>query len=182
MLGVVIGNDISLPRLQITKNLIKKYQKSPNIYLINEDARKLPEKIELSMLEKSKYDRIYRISDTPGKNQFIKFDKVLVDVECSHDGSLKHMLKYFIPPNLTQKSKKTSKNQPIVILSNKEKKRRARQKEAAKTASRSNSHKKTSGPWKISENGLWTFLDFLQFANYKKRSSQTRLKLSKSGG
>jgi 16S rRNA C967 or C1407 C5-methylase (RsmB/RsmF family) len=139
--GVVIGNDISLPRLQITKNLINKYQKSSKIYLLNQDARNLPGKIDLNMLKQSKYDHIYELSETQKEEKIVQIDKILVDVECSHDGSLKHILKYFLPQNF--KPKKTKTDQPIVILSNKEKKRRAKQNKI--NAKKSIFKKKTHG-------------------------------------
>ena len=100
--------------------------------MLNKDARKLPEYFNLSKFTKSNYEHIYNYDFDLDKKiksieqistENIKIDKVLVDVECSHDGSLKHMLKYF-----TENSEKTKKSVKVEKpISNREKKRRAKQ-------------------------------------------------------
>ena len=60
-------------RLNVARKLCKKYNLN-NVKLLQKDARLLT------------------------VNDFgFKFNKILVDVECSHDGSLKHILKYLSP-------------------------------------------------------------------------------------
>ena len=140
-LGIVIGNDISLPRLKITKNLINKYQKRAGIYLLNEDARALPQNFFLNAFEATVDEHIYSYRRSTEKTTGdeacpLPIDKVLVDVECSHDGSLKHMLKYFAPKN--QKKKKKSRQEPLFTISNREKKRRAKQARSAQSSLKSN--------------------------------------------
>jgi hypothetical protein len=99
--------------------------------LLNQDAKELPSKLYLPNFTPTESEFIfdYRInkeeSTFENKNQ-LKIQKVLVDVECSHDGSLKHVLKYFFHPTPFPKPKK-NKNTPDFIISNKEKKRRAKQ-------------------------------------------------------
>ena len=103
--GLVVGNDLSKERLQICNNFLEKHQIC-NTVLLNEDATTLT------------------YSDT-------LFDKVLCDVECSHDGSLKHILK-FIEKCGEKKSKKIKisedEKRALIIkdksISNKERKRR----------------------------------------------------------
>lgn len=131
----MIGNDISLPRLKITKNLINKYQDHARIFLLNEDARSLPKEFFLNRFEQSNEKHIFsynRSSKSTKDENFspIQIDKVLVDVECSHDGSLKHMLKYFAPKRM----KKKKKPQPLFSISNREKKRRAKQAQSTQTS------------------------------------------------
>ena len=100
----LFGNDISEARLNITKSLLKKYKKEEKIKLINKDARNLET-----------------------KDFGFKFDKILVDVECTHDGSFKHILKYINPRNpKKKKNKEIPKN-----LSKREQKRRALQKKVS---------------------------------------------------
>ncbi len=101
----IYGNDISLHRLNTCRSLLNKYRKQDRVVLINQDATKL----QLDLEEKP--------------------NKILVDVECSHDGSFKHILKYIEPKSL--KKKKILKiNQKI---SNREKKRREKQKKVEKS-------------------------------------------------
>ena len=102
-----MGNDLSKERLQICKKFLEKH-KILKTKLTNKDATTLT------------YDN----------NQTL-FDKVLCDVECSHDGSLKHILK-FIEKCDSKKSEKIKisdkeKRAQIVkdgSISNKERKRR----------------------------------------------------------
>ena len=73
--GTILGNDLSEHRLNIAKSLKQKYHpKRENIKFLNKDACELK-------------------SEDFG----ISLDKALVDVECSHDGSFKHVLKYIFP-------------------------------------------------------------------------------------
>jgi 16S rRNA C967 or C1407 C5-methylase (RsmB/RsmF family) len=150
--GILIGNDISLQRLTITKNLLKKYSTSKennNIILTQEDARQIPIQISTKTLYKTKHDFIFTYKNTnpqrkpkgnpemiPKKSKFkndflenklsepILFSKILVDVECSHDGSFKHVLKYIFNKEIEVKDKQVDLNGDI---SNKEKKRRMKQ-------------------------------------------------------
>jgi 16S rRNA C967 or C1407 C5-methylase (RsmB/RsmF family) len=124
--GFIFGNDISLPRLNITKNMLKKYGYDSHVTLLNQNAKNL-------------------------KNDSFEctFDKILVDVECTHDGSFKHVLKYIEPkedrskkikkieqkndPKDDQKNSQNKQNQQkgdfgmLKPISKKEMKRRAQQ-------------------------------------------------------
>ena len=127
---MVIGNDISLPRLKITKNILSKYNPSSNTFLLNQDARELPQAFYKNAFKPTELQHIYKYkTDQNCQEERVKITKILVDVECSHDGSLKHMLKYFKPSKGKKFGKKDNKNQPLFVISNKEKKRRARQAE-----------------------------------------------------
>ena len=147
----MIGNDISLPRLKITKNLLKKYNQKGKIFLLNQDARQLPLTYNTAQFKKTELEYIYTY-DNSNPSKDTKITKVLVDVECSHDGSLKHMLKYFTSKQL--KKKLINSNQPEFIISNKEKKRRAKLAEQAKTHIKSISSffnpEKINGPLRTS--------------------------------
>ncbi|CAD8110881.1 unnamed protein product [Paramecium primaurelia] len=80
----VFGVDISQNRLNITQSIVNKY--------------KLEKYVELILQDGTKY-----------KNQ-IQFDKVLIDAECTHEGSIKHLKKYIQKPMHEQNSKKQQKN------------------------------------------------------------------------
>lgn len=109
----IYGNDISEARLSIAHNLLKKYGFESDVILINADATKIS------------------LSDCGG----IKFDRVLADVECTHDGSFKHVLKYV--KKIEESKKVTTQHQidnsdvPLVTkkISKKEQKRRLKQKQ-----------------------------------------------------
>lgn len=114
--GDVIGNDINKKRLNISKNLCEKYGLDKVIKLVNLDATKL------------KKEDIFEKKDK-------EIDKILCDVECSHDGSLKHILKFINEgakgreevkeeSNFGEKKKKILEDDTI---SNKERKRRLKQ-------------------------------------------------------
>ena len=125
--GMLIGNDISLQRLKITKNMLKKYNLDKKMYLVNGDARDIHLDFNLKNLTKTEDDLIYTQNEKPCKsNKNIIFDKVLVDVECSHDGSFKHILKYL--NTKSEKNKKKNKSIKPIVLSNREQKRRMLQK------------------------------------------------------
>lgn len=61
-------------------------------------------------------------------SEIISFSKILVDVECSHDGSFKHVLKYIFNKEIDIKEKQLDLSEGI---SNKEKKRRLIQKQSS---------------------------------------------------
>ena len=135
--GLVVGNDISKQRLQICLKFLKKHQ-IKNIQLLNEDATTLVYKDTL-------------------------FDKVLCDVECSHDGSLKHILKFIekCGEQKVKKAKITEDEKRSLILkdksiSNTERKRRLVQHDS----NREKSKEDTS----------------LYFSNYKNSNFQDFLK------
>lgn len=50
------------------------------------------------------------------------FNKIIVDVECTHEGSLKHIVKFLCPPVAAQA--KEAKEKDLSHLSNRERKRR----------------------------------------------------------
>lgn len=66
--GKVTGVDISQNRLNVTRSLVKKYKLEDKVELVQEDGT------------------IYSSDE--------KFDKVLVDAECTHEGSIKHLEKF----------------------------------------------------------------------------------------
>lgn len=120
--------DFNLSKIRKTKNdfifeLIK-HEQQQNLSPLNETKKK--EKINQ-----------YPIKNPPkilpkltiNRKEILKFDKVLVDVECSHDGSFKHVLKFLIPKKDYKVKKKPVQN---IKISNKERKRREKQKEMAK--------------------------------------------------
>ena len=107
---------------------------------MNQDARDLPKHFYLNRFIKTDQNHIYNYDQSPKQEDSInkhpiQIDKVLVDVECSHDGSLKHMLKYFTSKSKFRKKKSDSK--PLFVLSNREKKRRAKQAKLSKNKPKS---------------------------------------------
>lgn len=66
--STITGVDISQDRLRVTKSLLKKYKARENINLICGNA--------LNFQSEQ------------------RFDRVLVDAECTHEGSIKHMNKF----------------------------------------------------------------------------------------
>ncbi|CAD8122478.1 unnamed protein product [Paramecium sonneborni] len=80
----VFGIDISQNRLNITQSIVNKYQLEKQVELILEDGTKYQSPIQ--------------------------FDKVLIDAECTHEGSIKHLKKYIDKPIPEKKSKKQFKN------------------------------------------------------------------------
>jgi 16S rRNA C967 or C1407 C5-methylase (RsmB/RsmF family) len=97
----IVGNDISVDRLGICRNLVGKSGNNDIIELSNQDA-----------------------VNFEWKNDSF-FDRVLVDVECTHDGSFKHIVKFLGGSKNTKKIKKPG---PEKKISNNEKKRRLWQK------------------------------------------------------
>jgi 16S rRNA C967 or C1407 C5-methylase (RsmB/RsmF family) len=65
----ITGVEISPNRVNIMKNLVKKYHLDDQISIITADGVKF-------YSEK-------------------QFDRVLIDAECTHEGSLKHIFKFF---------------------------------------------------------------------------------------
>lgn len=115
--GSLTGVDINEHRLNVCRSLVNKYSHSDIVKLYCEDGttfKKLPDQKEF-------------------------YDRILVDAECTHDGSVKHLLKFTqtseeslpvtkaekdeVKGNVSNNDKKEEKQ-----LSNKEKKRRAKQK------------------------------------------------------
>jgi len=112
----IFGNDISDARLSIAQNLLKKYGFDNRVILVNGDATKLT------------------VADCGGT----KFDRVLADVECTHDGSFKHIIKYVKKIEETKQSvfaqhKIQSTDSPLFAkkISKKEQKRRLKQKQSS---------------------------------------------------
>ena len=70
--SIIFANDLSEPRLNIAKSILSKYGYTNSIKFLNKDAT------------------TFHPSDFAGQ----RFDKVICDVECTHDGSFKHILKY----------------------------------------------------------------------------------------
>lgn len=70
--GSVTGVDISETRMEVTRSLLKKYGHENHVKLYCEDA--------------TKFDK------GPAKDKL--YDRVLVDAECTHEGSLKHLKKF----------------------------------------------------------------------------------------
>ncbi|KAI8976238.1 S-adenosyl-L-methionine-dependent methyltransferase [Pilobolus umbonatus] len=109
-LGTVTGVDISSHRLATCRSLIKKYKVGEKVRLFEADGTqfcvpppsRLGNRVILSTAEhktkrqKSEYpvpfyaSKLLR-SDTQSSRGY--YDKVLVDAECTHDGSIAHILK-----------------------------------------------------------------------------------------
>lgn len=99
--GSLTGVDINEKRLQICRSILDKYGHK-DVKLFNADGiyfNQFPEGINL-------------------------YDKVLVDAECTHDGSIKHFRKFFEE----KKYEKQKENKNQFVISNKELKRRAKNK------------------------------------------------------
>ena len=126
----IYGNDISESRLNTAKKIIGKYGFLDKVGFINKNATDLkPEDFGNRL-----------------------FDKILADVECTHDGSFKHILKYLSNQikrekletsvfenneknneNLSSEKLELEKQEKIIIkISKKEKKRRIKQKLVSK--------------------------------------------------
>lgn len=112
----IFGNDINAERLKVCKALVTKSGHQDVVFLTNQDAA------------------IYQPAPNSTDGQDLLFDKILVDVECTHDGSFKHMTKFLGLNNHTKKIKKPEskdlnpKKPALEKISNKEKKRRQKQK------------------------------------------------------
>lgn len=103
-LGSITGVDISLPRLYSARSQVKKYKlqrtrlfhaDSTNfdvkVYIISPDVR--TKKLE-SSTGKKPFFVTTDIRKFPGHiDEQLLYDKVLVDAECTHDGSIKHVQK-----------------------------------------------------------------------------------------
>lgn len=103
--GSVTGVDISKKRLASACTLAKKY-KLPRVRLFCSDGRTFSTRIHDIMTDGSllKFQDLYPISRPaysstpyrkyPGRFSDCRYDKVLVDAQCTHDGSIKHVRKY----------------------------------------------------------------------------------------
>ena len=138
--GSLSGVDINSKRLKICESLCKKYG--------------------LDWIKLNDCDGVSFKSE-------ILFDKVLVDAECTHDGSIKHLKKYL--PEYAIKREHKEKNEEIkddneeekeemdkkeikeVILSNKEKKRRKKQEELRKNNNIYISEKSKKNEWTMED-------------------------------
>ena len=110
IMGSLTGVDINTKRLKICESLCKKYS--------------------LEWIELKGVDGVTYKSE-------ILYDKVLLDAECTHDGSIKHLKKYLPEYNIYMKNKEIEEKmefneENLVVISNKEKKRRKKQEEINK--------------------------------------------------
>jgi 16S rRNA C967 or C1407 C5-methylase (RsmB/RsmF family) len=128
--GSLTGVDINSKRLNICESLCKKY---------------CLDWIKLKVCDGVAYK---------GENLY---DKVLVDAECTHDGSLKHLKKYLPEFNIKHKikieedEKEDSKEKEETMLSNKEKKRRKKQEELKKNDNKYISDKNKKNEWTMED-------------------------------
>lgn len=125
--GSLTGVDINSKRLGICSSLLKKYGL---------------DFIELKECDGTKFES--------GK----LYDKILVDAECTHDGSLKHLKKYLPEYNLIKKKEKKeeAKNETEEkIISNKEKKRRKKQEELNKNTNTYITQKTKKNEWTMED-------------------------------
>lgn len=99
--NTVTGVDISSPRLSIAKSLLKKY-KINRVRLFLEDGRFFTKPPEIPLGHISDFSRMKNrpfFSSSDYRKQPCKlldghlYDRVLVDAPCTHDGSIKHILK-----------------------------------------------------------------------------------------
>ena len=151
--GKLFANDFSEYRIQVMKSLLESFGKK-DVVVLNKDARTLSLKDLQEELERSNSTNQHPLveKETPGlineegspenSNAFqhqkdeltnevnkipakeLTLHKILVDVECTHDGSFKHLLKYVTSSELSSKKQKSDPGNPI---SNREAKRRAKQ-------------------------------------------------------
>ncbi|KAG1469050.1 hypothetical protein G6F56_003488 [Rhizopus delemar] len=109
-LGTVTGVDIAGHRLAICRSLLKKYKVGERVRLFEADgtqfsipppsrlggkviAAESSHKRQKTNITKPFYASKMLRSDRQ-LNQGVLYDKVLVDAECTHDGSILHILKY----------------------------------------------------------------------------------------
>lgn len=132
--GSLTGVDINSKRLKICESLCKKYG--------------------LDWIKLNDCDGV-------GFKSERLFDKVLVDAECTHDGSIKHLKKY-LPEYAAIKKEKKGKNKEIenieeeekkevILISNKEKKRRKKQEELKKNNNIYISEKSKKNEWTMED-------------------------------
>lgn len=92
--GSITGVDISLPRMEVTRSLIKKYGHEASVRLFCEDAT--------------------TFNQGPSEGELL-YDRVLVDSECTHEGSLKHLKKFLkqikVPAAETDKPSRKARKQ-----------------------------------------------------------------------
>lgn len=125
--GSLTGVDINSKRLGICNSLLKKYGL---------------DFIELKECDGTKFEseRLY--------------DKILVDAECTHDGSLKHLKKYLPEYNSIKKKEKKEEVKTETeekIISNKEKKRRKKQEEINKNTNIYITEKTKKNQWTMED-------------------------------
>lgn len=101
----VTGVDLSHKRLCTTRSMVKKYAKNLPIRLFLEDARYFREKpldpvvlgTSISKALKTPVPSYFYAQSSFRKQPCLSsddmYDKILVDVQCTHDGSLKHVQK-----------------------------------------------------------------------------------------
>lgn len=151
--GKLFANDFSQYRIQVMKSLLESFGKK-DVVVLNKDARALSLKDLQEEIEKSGSENLKPLVEKevpgradeegspknsndfrPGKDDLtdeanqvppkdLTLHKILVDVECTHDGSFKHLLKYITSSELSSKKPKSDPGNPI---SNREAKRRAKQ-------------------------------------------------------
>lgn len=162
--GSLTGVDINSKRLKICESLCKKYS--------------------LDWIELKEYDGTSYSSN-------LLYDKVLVDAECTHDGSIKHLKKYLDEYNnlKVNKNKEEIKSQEInenevLDISNKEKKRRKKQEEINQNSNIYISDKKKKNQWTM-EDFKERVLDqkkLLEITNLQGNLLKNAFKLVKAGG
>ena len=103
--GGVVGVDISKERLLTTRSIMKRWKNENKLILVREDGRFFNPTHALSFEEEAslagkrsrlawkrrKANSISKVSELMGERTL--FDRVLVDAECTHDGSLRHVAK-----------------------------------------------------------------------------------------
>ena len=147
--GSLSGVDINQHRLNVCKTLVEKYGHKELIKLYCEDGT--------------------TFNKFPKEN--VLYDKILVDAECTHDGSIKHLFKFCqekkekkdesnenkegvseeVKTEENKEEKKLEQNQKEEKLSNKEKKRREKQRRE---------HLENLERKKMKINNEWTFESF----------------------
>lgn len=101
--STVTGVDISKQRLFTARSMVRKYAAGKNIRLFCTDARSFcePPVVPLALGTLAKRDEASKcfFSTGPFRKQPCEvveprlYDKILVDVQCTHDGSIKHIVK-----------------------------------------------------------------------------------------
>jgi len=102
-LATLVGTDVNENRLRVCRNLLKKYGyndlMNSGIFLVDEDGnKKLFSKYVEETLPKKKRKKIAAKRQRTGESSPSVpslFDRVLVDAECTHDGSERHESKHY---------------------------------------------------------------------------------------
>lgn len=99
--GTLTGVDLSSHRLSTCRSLIKKYKvERARLFCadgtsFNEPVREFSKPLTLKAESSNRaFHETSAFRKRPTRLTFMKYDKVLVDAQCTHDGSIKHIRKH----------------------------------------------------------------------------------------